>query len=99
MERFLVLQMCPVDGKNGETSVIEEPVIDFATYEDAEKWINEQDEPSLFTVEDQLKSDFTEGDDYDSTYIDFYNYSSSADDDYDLPEDDGSYDEYNDDSY
>lgn len=57
MERFLIVQMYPIE-IDGTFEMGEEPVCSFVTYDEAEEWVNEQPNPTVFNIVDQLEEDY-----------------------------------------
>lgn len=56
MKRFLVLQRVTISNNHAQETMYE-PVIDFNTYTEADDWINDQSDPTLFDIEDQFPED------------------------------------------
>lgn len=51
MRRFLVVEIFSVDIDN-KANIAHEPVFDSHTYEEAQNWIESQDEPEAFIIRD-----------------------------------------------
>lgn len=56
MKRFLVLQSFFV-GEGANAQDLKEPVIDFEEMAQAQDWVNQQPDPTLFEIEDQFPED------------------------------------------
>jgi hypothetical protein len=102
MKRFLVLQSFFV-GEGDSAQDLKEPVIDFEEMAQAQEWVNQQPDPTLFEIEDQfpedneVEHDFEAYDSYSPTYgadwddEDYHDYDDLLDEesDEDYPDFDG----------